>query len=117
MPKDQLCSFCYGEKLRLMQRSPYSAYDSLHAERLLYINESKCSSPTYDSNPLPASDQDPVTDCGGATTPTEPQPPVISPNGTVPDSCVTGVKYTVQNGDTCNSIAKAKSIVSVTWRE
>ncbi|KXH50735.1 hypothetical protein CSIM01_01584 [Colletotrichum simmondsii] len=96
MPKDQLCSFCYGEKLRLMQRSPYSAYDSLHAERLLYINET--------------SDQDPVPDCGGATTPTEPQPPVISPNGTVPDSCVTGVKYTVQNGDTCNSIAKAKSI-------
>jgi len=92
MPKDQLCSFCYGEKLRLMQQSPYSAYDSLHAERLSYINEN----------------------CEGATTPTEPLPPVISPNGTVPDSCVTGVRYTVQSGDTCNSIAKAKSISAAT---
>ncbi|KAK3302812.1 uncharacterized protein B0T15DRAFT_371689, partial [Chaetomium strumarium] len=26
MPQTQLCSFCFGEKLRLMQRSPYSAY-------------------------------------------------------------------------------------------
>ncbi|KAH0424199.1 hypothetical protein CcaCcLH18_11702 [Colletotrichum camelliae] len=92
MPKDQLCSFCFGEKLRLMQRSPYSAYDSLHAERLLYINEN----------------------CGGSTTPTEPQLPVITPNGTETESCVTGVKYTVQAGDSCNSIAKAKSISAAT---
>ncbi|KAK2042619.1 hypothetical protein LZ31DRAFT_500396 [Colletotrichum somersetense] len=92
MPETQLCSFCFGEKLRLMQSSPYSAYDSLHAERLSYINEN----------------------CGGVTTPTEPLPPVISPNGTEPESCVTGVKYTVQAGDTCNSIAKAKSISAAT---
>ncbi|KAK1622586.1 LysM domain protein [Colletotrichum phormii] len=88
MPKDQLCSFCYGEKLRMMQRSPYSTYDSLRAETLQYINEN----------------------CGGTTSPTDPQLPVITPNGTVPETCATGVKYTAQAGDTCNSIAKAKSI-------
>ncbi|KAM5467138.1 hypothetical protein MauCBS54593_005760 [Microsporum audouinii] len=34
MPQDQLCSYCYGAKLRLMQQSPYSVYDSSYAERL-----------------------------------------------------------------------------------
>lgn len=38
MPRAQLCSYCYGAKLRMMQRSPYSAYDELHAVTLEYIN-------------------------------------------------------------------------------
>lgn len=40
-----MCSFCLGEKLRLMQQSPYSAYDELHAETLEYINQSKSVKP------------------------------------------------------------------------
>lgn len=40
-PEEQLCSYCYGAKLSLMQGSAYSAYDEYHAETLAYINESK----------------------------------------------------------------------------
>lgn len=41
MPRDQLCSYCYGAKLRLMQQSPYSAYDNLYAERLDFVIKSR----------------------------------------------------------------------------
>ena len=41
IPQEGLCSFCYGEKLRLMQKSEYSAYDEYYAEMLDYVNESK----------------------------------------------------------------------------
>ncbi|KAK8043700.1 hypothetical protein PG993_006130 [Apiospora rasikravindrae] len=88
MPRDELCSFCNVEKLRLMQKSPYSAYSSSDAERLSYINQN----------------------CGGTEAPTDPQQPAINPNGTVIETCVTGHQYTVQAGDTCNSIAQAKSV-------
>lgn len=40
MPEEQLCSYCYGTKLRMMQQSPYSVYDELFAEMLGYVNES-----------------------------------------------------------------------------
>jgi hypothetical protein len=39
MPRDQLCSNCYGSKLRLMQQSPYSAYDQIYQQRLDYVNK------------------------------------------------------------------------------
>lgn len=93
MPQAQLCSFCLGAKLRLMQSSPYSAYDQLHAERLEYINKV----------------------CGAGTgNSTAPLPPPINPNGTTPDTCVSGNKYTVKSGDTCNSIAQANAVSSST---
>ncbi|MBE3044845.1 hypothetical protein IMZ48_20255 [Candidatus Bathyarchaeota archaeon] len=41
LPEEQLCSYCYGGKLSLMQGSPYSAYDEYHAATLTFINESK----------------------------------------------------------------------------
>lgn len=41
IPEEGLCSYCYGEKLRLMQKSEYSAYDEYYAEMLDYVNESK----------------------------------------------------------------------------
>ncbi|KAK4214374.1 hypothetical protein QBC37DRAFT_472743 [Rhypophila decipiens] len=91
MPQAQICSFCLGAKLKLMQSSPYSAYDELHAERLQYINK-KC----------------------GQTGGTEPQAPAINPNGTTPDNCLSGQKYTVKSGDTCNSISLANSVSSST---
>ncbi|KAK3491815.1 hypothetical protein B0T13DRAFT_490449 [Neurospora crassa] len=93
MPQAQLCSFCLGAKLRLMQSSPYSAYDELHAERLEYINK-RCGAGT-----------------GGSTSPL---PPAIQPNGTTSDTCVSGNKYTVKNGDTCNSVAQTNSVSSST---
>ncbi|CCC12069.1 hypothetical protein SMACR_02290 [Sordaria macrospora] len=93
MPQAQLCSFCLGAKLQLMQSSPYSAYDQLHAERLEYINK-RCGAGT-----------------GGSTSPL---PPAIHPNGTTPDTCVSGNKYTVKNGDTCNSIAQTNAVSSST---
>lgn len=54
-----------------------------------------------------------LLDCEGTETPTDPQPPAITPNGTVVENCATGNKYTVKAGDTCNSIAREKSLVSV----
>jgi hypothetical protein len=41
LPEDKLCSFCFGGKLRMMQESPYSAYDDLYAGMLEHINQSK----------------------------------------------------------------------------
>lgn len=93
MPQAQLCSFCLGAKLRLMQSSPYSAYDGLHAERLDFINKH----------------------CGaGANGSTSPLPPAIQPNRTTSDTCVSGRKYTVKNGDTCNSVAQTNAVSSST---
>lgn len=39
MPNAQLCSYCYGAKLRMMQQSPYSAYDELFAQTLETVNK------------------------------------------------------------------------------
>lgn len=39
MPDAQLCSYCYGAKLRIMQQSPYSAYDELFAQALETVNK------------------------------------------------------------------------------
>jgi hypothetical protein len=41
MPKTQLCSYCYGAKLRLMRSSPYSGYNELYAVMLEYVNKSR----------------------------------------------------------------------------
>lgn len=41
MPKDQLCSYCYGAKLKIMQQSPYSVYDGFYEERLKYVIQSE----------------------------------------------------------------------------
>jgi hypothetical protein len=108
MPQSQLCSFCLGEKLRLMQRSPYSAYDALYAETLGYINRSKL--PTLSLNHV-VQMTDNLPDCSRPGS-TNPQPPVINPNGTTPETCMTGKKYTTRAGDTCNSIARQYSVVS-----
>lgn len=43
MPEDELCSYCYGARLRMMQSSSYSAYDDFYAEILTYVNQSKYS--------------------------------------------------------------------------
>jgi hypothetical protein len=41
IPKTDLCSYCYGAKLSLMQKSEYSAYDEYYAAMLEYVNKGK----------------------------------------------------------------------------
>ncbi|CAG7566317.1 unnamed protein product [Fusarium equiseti] len=91
MKKEQLCSYCFGEKLRQMQRSPYSAYDGLFAKQLEYIN-AKCNSEI----------------------PTEPLENPIKVNYTLPETCSDSNVYIGQEGDTCDSIALAKSVSAAT---
>ena len=93
-----------------MQRSPYSAYDELHAETLKYINQSKLTS--FIIIKQRQADHAQRTECG-ISGPITTQPPVISPNGTTPDACGGGNKYTVKAGDTCNKISLAHSVVRV----
>lgn len=40
MPRRELCSFCYVERLAMMQRTPYSSYDEFWKSQLEYIYES-----------------------------------------------------------------------------
>jgi hypothetical protein len=39
MPKDELCSFCFVERLEMMQRSSYSFYDKGFQSQLGVVNE------------------------------------------------------------------------------
>ncbi|KAL2211281.1 LysM domain protein [Sarocladium strictum] len=92
MPEDELCSYCFGAKLRMMQASPYSAYDELYASMLEHVNE-VC----------------------GVEAPTAPQIPPWSGEDPDPeDQCDGGDVYTTQDGDSCDSIALDKSISSAT---
>lgn len=83
MPESELCSFCFVERMRMMQQSAYSSYDSYFQSDLEVIN-AKC----------------------GLSHPTE-MPPLLDIPGEVdPDPiCVSGNTYTTVAGDTCDSIA------------
>ncbi|GKT64258.1 lysM domain-containing protein [Colletotrichum tofieldiae] len=87
MPQDELCSYCYGAKLRLMQKSEYSVYDEYYAAMLEYVNK----------------------ECGveGDTTPIK-QP--TQNNGTQPGTCFSGKTIVTKEGDSCDSIAIANSV-------
>ncbi|KAI5455805.1 LysM domain protein [Mariannaea sp. PMI_226] len=87
MPKADLCSYCYGAKLRMMQQSPYSVYDDLFASDLEYVNKA----------------------CGVTGPITEPPNP-IHVNTTEPDQCASGKFYKTQPSDTCDTIALAQSV-------
>lgn len=41
MPREELCSYCFGARLRMMQSSPYSAYDDMYAYMLEFVNQSR----------------------------------------------------------------------------
>jgi hypothetical protein len=47
MPKSELCSYCFGARLRMMQASAYSVYDELFAEMLKHVNKGKLQDPYY----------------------------------------------------------------------
>ncbi|GFF63309.1 pectin lyase-like protein [Aspergillus lentulus] len=84
LPHDQLCSFCFVERLKMMQRSPYLMYDKYFQADLQVVHE-KC----------------------GLNGPTDMPPsldavPELDPN----PICVSGNTYTTTSaGETCDSIA------------
>ncbi|KAF7551417.1 hypothetical protein G7Z17_g5036 [Cylindrodendrum hubeiense] len=90
MPKNQVCSYCFGAKLRMMQKSPYSAYDELFAEMLSYVNK-RCN----------------------VKSPTEPINPNTG-NDTMPETCDSSSIYITKTGDTCDTVALAKSVSAAT---
>ncbi|KAH6710632.1 hypothetical protein DL95DRAFT_351095 [Leptodontidium sp. 2 PMI_412] len=87
MPRTELCSYCYGAKLRQMQKSAYSAYDEYYAVMLEYVNK----------------------ECGmkGDTAPIKLPP---TNNGTQPGTCFSGKTIITKEGDSCDSIAIANSV-------
>lgn len=89
IPDDKLYSYCYTERLQLIQRTPYSAYDDYYATILEVINE-RC----------------------GLNTPTKilKIPRDTPEKGT--EFCASDDFYTTVKGDTCTSIGKAKKISS-----
>ncbi|KAI9157867.1 hypothetical protein HJFPF1_05850 [Paramyrothecium foliicola] len=96
MPRKELCSYCYGARLRVMQNSPYSAYDDAYAEiseirwQLTFTQECGINSPT-DILSDPASIQYPDS-----------------------ERCEAVQKYKVREGDTCDSVAQSQSVSSAT---
>lgn len=89
MPHDELCSYCYVTKLKMMQSSLHSLYDEYYQEQLEYI----------------------VTECGISANTTipkrlEPEEPEEEP------ICLSGKNYTTREGDTCTSIALEHSVAS-----
>ncbi|EEP79928.1 hypothetical protein UREG_04770 [Uncinocarpus reesii 1704] len=89
MPQSELCSYCYTKRLEIMQSSSYSVYNEDYKHAIEVIN-SKC----------------------GLSLATElPPSPVIKPPPP-PPICVSDMKYTIQDGDTCDSIALAQSVSS-----
>ncbi|VUC21228.1 unnamed protein product [Clonostachys rosea] len=91
VPEQELCSFCYGAKLRQMQKSEHSAYDQEYASMLEFVNK-KChvASRIAPGQKFPQS------------------------NSSWPRTCFSGKTITTKEGDTCDSIALANSISSST---
>ncbi|KAJ9154856.1 LysM domain-containingprotein [Pleurostoma richardsiae] len=95
LPHANLCSYCYTQKLRLMQQSAYSsAYDnSSFASRYQYVASS----------------------CGISIGSFEPATSLIAPAVNKPAPvCVSGNTYVTKAGDTCDSIARANMVSSAT---
>ncbi|KAF7158664.1 hypothetical protein CNMCM6106_005454 [Aspergillus hiratsukae] len=90
MPVNEICSYCYVERLQMMQRSPYSAYDEHYKSVLETINK-RC----------------------GLTGPTEIlEVPMDMPVEEEEPICLSDMTYTTVNGDTynCTSIEYAFSL-------
>ncbi|PYI14647.1 hypothetical protein BO99DRAFT_344508, partial [Aspergillus violaceofuscus CBS 115571] len=91
VPVADICDDCWIRKLELMQQSPYSAYSTPY-ETMLNYSISVCNLKGVETQPTP----------GGLEIP--------AANAT----CSTDNWYTVQTGDTCDSISIAHSISSST---
>ncbi|KAF3481752.1 LysM domain-containing protein [Arthroderma uncinatum] len=89
MPMNELCSYCHIKRNEIMQSSSYSVYNEYYQEVIQVINQ-KC----------------------GLSLPTDFPPSPVLKSPPPPPICVSENKYTTQHGDTCDSIALAKSISS-----
>ena len=90
MPRDELCSFCHIEKMRLMQSTPYSTWDEGWKEELEYA----------------------YATCGISGDTDVPPPLVVLPPE--PEQlCISEEYYTTTSADeTCDSIALAHDVAS-----
>ncbi|KAL1641021.1 hypothetical protein SLS58_006463 [Diplodia intermedia] len=134
MPKEQLCSYCYGAKLIMMQQSPYSAYDENYADRLQYLasnpadgginvngtDPATCiSGNTYITTSEDTCDSIAVANQVSSATLYYINPSLLTCEGPgegltlcLPAACET--LYTVQPNDNCSSIAASELI---SWRD
>jgi hypothetical protein len=88
MPENEACSYCYIERLRMMQQTLYSIYDDYYQGVLQTINK-RC----------------------GLNAPTDIlEIPRNTPVGEV--FCLSESMYTTAKDDTCTSIAKANNVSS-----
>lgn len=90
MSHDELCSFCYVERMSMMQRTPFSIYDKRYKRRLECIHE-KCG--------LSGSTNIPST--------------LVSPKPPKPEPfCLSDKIIRTTKSETCDSIAKEHKISS-----
>ncbi|KAL6234792.1 hypothetical protein BDW75DRAFT_230891 [Aspergillus navahoensis] len=89
MPDDEICSYCYTERLHMMQRTPYSMYDDYYQTVPETINKH----------------------CGLNAPTAILEIPYIVPEKETP-FCLSDTMYTTVKGDTCTSIAEANSLSS-----
>ncbi len=91
MPNGELCSDCFTNRVRIIQKSTYSVYNTVPwYQRALEAIQTRCSLQV-------ASTEAPAPLIGM---------PVAAP------FYVSGNYYTIKQGDTCNAIALAKSVSS-----
>ena len=91
MPTSELCSACFVNRLKMMQASQFSIYNTF----------------TWYQLALEAAD----VRCSLGSILTAPQPPLI-PAISAPPLCVSGKTYTTRSGDTCDTIALAQNVSS-----
>ncbi|KAF7946088.1 uncharacterized protein EAE97_005126 [Botrytis byssoidea] len=89
MPRDEICSTCYIQRLKMMQSSQYSAYAGTYSSILAYVAEA-CS----------------------LGSPTDILPPLIEEAPSQASPCVSENYYTTSAGDTCDIISLAHNISS-----
>lgn len=92
MPKNELCSECYVNRLKMMQSSPYSIYRT----QSFYQGALKRA----------------VDVCSLSDQPVSPQPPVIPVKPPQETWCISGKTYKTADNDTCDSIAEEFSVSS-----
>ncbi|KAE8550127.1 hypothetical protein TMatcc_001204 [Talaromyces marneffei ATCC 18224] len=89
MPTDELYSWCWTQMVIMMQNSSYSAFNDYYQSGMQYM----------------------VSECSLSASITMPES-LIYPRPTVTPMCLSDVNYTIQAGDTCDSIAIAYNVTS-----
>jgi hypothetical protein len=97
-----------------MQSSPYSAYDDLYAARLEYVNKSTFPPCAYFKMRYTKERLANLEVECGVEGPTAPIDNPININVTIPNTCEGSKEYLAKTGDTCDSIALARSLSSAT---